>query len=260
MFKRMLASVGIGAAQVDLLLHQEAVRAGDTITGIVRIQGGRVNQEVEDVYTFLKTRYLQQLNNSNLLMEATIAKIKLAGKFTVEAERTYELPATIQLPAHTPITLSRTPVWLQTGLEISEGVDPKDEDYLHIRPHPYAATVLEAIDQHGLRLRDASCEYSPHYGRPNGQAFIQKFEFVPGPGSPFRDRLAEVDLILYPREDSINLLLQIDRKTRGLTGLFAEAMNAEERFVQLRFTPEQLASGAGSVADDFAETIRRHIV
>lgn len=44
MFKRMLASAGIGAAKVDLMLHQDFVNAGDTISGTVRIQGGRVDQ------------------------------------------------------------------------------------------------------------------------------------------------------------------------------------------------------------------------
>ncbi|HBS44485.1 MAG TPA: sporulation protein SpoOM, partial [Paenibacillus sp.] len=62
MFKRMLASAGIGAAKVDLMLHQDFVNAGDTISGTVRIQGGRVDQEVDDVYAFVKTRYLKELN------------------------------------------------------------------------------------------------------------------------------------------------------------------------------------------------------
>ncbi|MFD0674636.1 sporulation protein [Cohnella sp. GCM10027633] len=256
MFKRMLASVGIGAAQVDLMLHQEAVRAGDTITGVVRIQGGRVNQEVEDVYAFLRTRYLKENNDARLNLEATIAKFKLAGKFTVEAEQVYEFPVSLQLPAITPVTLGRTPVWFQTGLEINDGVDPKDQDYLHVRPHPYAATVLEAVEQLGFRLRDANCEYAPHYGRPNGLPFVQEFEFIPG--SQFRDRLDELEIIFYPHDHGIDLLLQIDRRSRGLGGLFAEAMDTDESFVKVRFGRDQLASGAGFIASELAETIRRY--
>lgn len=41
----MLASVGIGAAQVDLMLHQDTVNAGDMISGVVRIQGGAYKQD-----------------------------------------------------------------------------------------------------------------------------------------------------------------------------------------------------------------------
>lgn len=256
MFKRMLASVGIGAAQVDLMLHQDAVKAGDTITGVVRIQGGRVNQQVEDVYAFVKTRYLKEVNDSKMYVEATIAKIPLAGKFTVEAEQTYEFPVSFRLPPHTPVTMGRTPVWIHTGLEINEGVDPKDQDQLHVMPHPHTAVVLQAADQLGFRLRDVSCEYAPYYGRPYGLPFVQEFEFLPSP--QYRGRLDELEIVCYPDDDGIGLLLQIDRKARGLAGLFAEAMDADERFVKLRFNREQLASGPNFVAAQLAETIRQY--
>ncbi|MNY72103.1 hypothetical protein D3C86_2105860 [compost metagenome] len=55
------------------------------------------------------------------------------------------------------------------------------------------------------------------------------------------------------------MLLQIDRKTRGLAGLFAEALDTDERFVKVRFDHNQLASGAGYVAGQLAEIIRKYI-
>lgn len=256
MFKRMLASVGIGAAQIDLMLHEEAVKAGDTITGVVRIQGGRVNQQVEDVNAYVKTRYLKEVNDSKIYAEATIAKIPLAGKFTVEAERTYEFPVSFRLPPHTPATMGNTQVWIHTGMEINEGLDPKDEDYLHVMPHPYTAIVLKAADQLGFRLRDASNEYAPYHGRPYGLPFVQEFEFLPS--AQYRGRLDEIEIVCYPDDDGIGLLLQIDRKARGLAGLFAEAMDTDERFVKLRFTREQLAGGPSVVASRLEETIRKY--
>ena len=87
MFKRMLASVGIGSAKVDLMLHQDVVKAGDMISGIVRIEGGRVDQEVDDVYAFVMTRYLREQNDSKREVEAAVSKFLLAGKFTVKAEQ-----------------------------------------------------------------------------------------------------------------------------------------------------------------------------
>ncbi|MNC72738.1 hypothetical protein D3C75_1238330 [compost metagenome] len=52
--------------------------------------------------------------------------------------------------------------------------------------------------------------------------------------------------------------MQIDRKARGLAGLFAEALDADERFVKMRFDRNELASGAHYIADRLADTIRKY--
>ncbi|WP_310830754.1 sporulation protein [Paenibacillus pedocola] len=256
MFKRMLASAGIGAAEVNLMLHQDVVKAGDTLSGIVRIQGGRVDQKVNDVYAFVKTRYVKEHNDTKSHVEATIAKFLLASGFTVEAEKVYEFPVSFQLPGVTPVTMGRTPVWIQTGLDIKEAVDPKDEDHLQVLPHPHSAVVLDAVTQLGFRLREVSCEYAPHYGKNNGLPFVQEFEF--SPSSQFRGQLDELEIMFYPDEHGVELLLQVDRRARGLSGLFAEALDADESFVKLHFDRNQLAAGTGYIADQLLAAIRRH--
>jgi len=257
MFKRMLANVGIGAARVDLMLREETVRAGDTISGVVRIQGGRVDQQVEDVYAYVKTRYLKDVNHTKIYVDATIAAIPLAGKFTVEAEREYELPVAFRLPPYTPVTMGGTQVWIRTGVEINEAIDPKDEDYLQVTPHPCAAVVLDAAERLGFRLRDASCVYAPYYGLAKGLPFVQEFEYLPS--TELRDRLDELQIVCYPDDDGIGVLLQIDRQARGLAGLFAEATDAdEEHYARLRFKREQLAAGPGIVASWIEEKVRKY--
>jgi sporulation-control protein len=256
-YKRMLASVGIGAAQVDLMLHQDTVNAGEIISGVVRIQGGRVDQQITDVYAFVMTRYLKEQNDTKTQIEAPVAKFQLTGEFTVEAEQVYELPVSFQLPNNTPATLGRTPVWIQTGLDIKEAIDPKDQDQLQVRPHPHSEVVLEAVNELGFRLREVTCEYAPSIGRENGVPFVQEYEFVPT--MQFRGQLDELEIIFFPDEDGVDLLLQIDRKARGLAGLFAEATGTDERFVRVRFDRNQLDSGTSYVADELAELIRRYL-
>ncbi|MNO21294.1 Sporulation-control protein spo0M [compost metagenome] len=256
MFKRMLASAGIGAAEVNLMLHQDTVSAGDTITGVVRIQGGRVDQKVDDVYAFVRTRYVKEHNDSKSNVEATVCKFLLAEKFTIKAEQVYEFPVSFQLPLFTPVTMGRTPVWIHTGLDIKEALDPSDQDHLQVGPHPHSAIILEAVNLLGFRLREVSCEYAPHYGKINGLPFVQEFEFVPA--SSFRGQLDELEIIFYPDENGVGLLMQIDRKARGLAGLFAEALDADERFVKMRFDRNELASGAHYIADRLADTIRKY--
>ncbi|URN95880.1 MAG: sporulation protein [Candidatus Pristimantibacillus lignocellulolyticus] len=257
MFKRMLASAGIGAATVDLMLHQDVVNAGDIITGVVRIQGGRVAQQVDDVYAFVMTRYVKEQNDTKVKVDATVAKFLLAGKFTVEAEQVYEFPVSFQLPVNTPVTMGRTPVWIQTGLDIKEAFDPQDRDQLQVNPHPYVSVILDAVNQLGFRTREVTCEYSPRYSRSSELPFIQEFEFVTT--SQFRNQLDELEIIFYPDDNGVDLLLQIDRKARGLAGLFSEALDTDESFVRMRFNRNQLAYGANSVAGLLSDTIRKYV-
>lgn len=257
MFKRMLASVGIGAAQVNLMLHQDVVSAGDSISGIVRIQGGKVSQQIDDVHAFVMTRYVKEQNDSKRNVDAVIAKFRLAGKFTAEAGQVYEFPVSFQLPASTPATMGRTQVWIQTGLDISDAIDPTDVDRLQVRPHRYSATVLEAVNQMGFRLREVSCEYSPRYGQKNGVPFVQEFEFVPS--SQFRGHLDELEIFFYPDETGVELLLQVDRKVRGFSSFLAEAAGTDESFVRIRFSREHLDLGTDYIAGQLANLIQKYI-
>lgn len=256
MFNRILASVGIGSAKVDLMLHQDTVPAGGTITGVVRIVGGNVDQQVDDVYAYIKTQYIRENNDHKSYQTATIGKYLLAGKFTVAAKQHYEFPVSFQLPPDTPVSMGRTPVWIQTGLDIKDAVDPTDKDYLHILPHPHASVVLQAVEQLGFRLREVSCEYAPRYAR-GGYSFVQEFEFVPT--TNYRSQLDELEIIFYPNEYGVELLLQIDRRARGLSGLFMEALDADESFVRVQFDRAQLSQGSNIIANELNHLIGRYV-
>ncbi|MEF3307797.1 sporulation protein [Paenibacillus sp. GYB004] len=257
MFKRILASVGLGSAQVDLMLQRNVARAGDTIRGVVRIQGGRVDQQVDDVYAFVMTRYLKEQNDRKTEVEAAVSKFLLTGKFIVQAEQVYEFPVSFQLPVAMPVTMGRTPVWIQTGLDIKDAVDPNDQDALQVRPHRYCEIILEAVSKLGFQLREVTCEYAPYFGRKNGLPFVQEFEFVPT--SKFQYQLDELEIIFYPDENGVELLLEIDRKSRGLAGWFAEAIDEDESYVRIRFDRTKLNYGASYIAGQLAQTIRRYI-
>lgn len=255
MFKRMLASAGIGAAKVDLMLYQDTVQAGDTVNGVVRIVGGRVDQQVDDVHVYLMTRYVRERNDSKVLENATIAKFLLAGKFTVKADQVYEFPVSLTLPDFTPATLGNTPVWLQTGLDIKDAVDPKDQDWLKVQPHPHSSVVLQAVNQLRFRLREVCCEYAPRYAK-GGLPFVQEFEFVPT--TNFRNQLDELEIFFYPDERGVELVLQIDRKSRGLFGAFMESIDADESFVRIRFEHVHLTQGPGYIAQQLNSLLTRY--
>ncbi len=47
MFKTLLASLGVGAAKVDLVLDQNQITMGEKVTGQVRLTGGEVKQTIQ---------------------------------------------------------------------------------------------------------------------------------------------------------------------------------------------------------------------
>jgi sporulation-control protein len=255
LFKKMLATVGIGAAEVDMQIDDARVAAGGSLSGTVRIRGGRVDQEVDDVYAYVMTSYLKESNDRKMNVDAVIAKVPLAGKMLVKAGQAYEFPFAFSLPNHTPATMGRTRVWIQTGLDIKEAVDPKDRDGIEVYPHPHARVVLDAVQALGFRLRSVSNEYSPRYGK--SAPFVQEFEFVPS--NQFRGQLDELEVILYPEDHGVELLLQIDRKARGLMGLLAEVTDTDESFVRCGFSAAELARGERAIAEQLAALIRRYV-
>lgn len=256
LFKRMFASMGVGSAKVDLMLYQDTIQAGGMVNGVVRIAGGQVTQQIDDVYAYVMTKYIRERNDAKMLENGVIAKFLLAGKFTLEARQIHEFPVSFQLPAITPATMERTPVWIQTGLDINNAIDPTDQDYIKVLPHPHSSVVLQAVNRLGFRLREVSCEYAPRYAR-GGMSFVQEFEFVPT--TNYRNQLDELEIIFYPDERGVELLLQIDRKSRGFFGALAEAMDVDESFVHVRFEQQHLAQGVDYIANELNNFIFRYV-
>ncbi|SDD15384.1 sporulation-control protein [Paenibacillus sp. UNCCL117] len=253
-FKKMLASVGIGSAKVDTELDSAQVVVDGTISGRVRVQGGQTEQRVENIYLYLKTSYVREHNDSKVTHEAVIAKYQLSAAFTLNPGENKEIPFHFALPQQMPITLRQAPVWVETGLDISQAVDPTDRDYIQVLPNQEIQTVLDALDNLGFRLREVTNDYAPRLG--GALPFVQEFEFVPT--THFRGKLDELEVLFFPRGADLELMLQIDRKARGLRGLFAEEMGLDESLVRVTIPGGELRRGVQTVAGQLKELISRY--
>ncbi len=105
-------------------------------------------------------------------------------------------------------------------------------------------TVLEALtNELGIRMRKVEMEYSRRH------RYVQEFEFMPG--SDFHRDLDELEA------SRVELILQIDRRAKGLGGLFSEALEMDEDFVRVSFTDAEINQGVHSVADKLRITIQQ---
>lgn len=254
-FKKMLASVGIGSAKVDTELDSAEVEVGGVLSGVVRVQGGRTEQQIERIYLYVKTQYVKEENDQKVTRVAEIGKYLLCDAFLLQPDEEKEIPFSFRLPVQMPLTLRNAPVWVETGLDIEMAVNPTDRDYIQVTPNHQIQTVLDALDELGFRLREVTNEYAPRLGR--SLPFVQEFEFVPT--THFRGKLDELEVMFFPQGENLQLLLQIDRRARGLSGLFAEALEMDESFVRLTIPGSELKRGEQSVAVRLKNLIANYV-
>ncbi|MGG3561419.1 sporulation protein [Neobacillus rhizosphaerae] len=231
-FDKVFASVGIGAASVDTKLEKDTYMPGETVQGVVEIKGGKVEQQIDEIYLSLNTTYLKESDDRKYNVTATIDRFRLTTPFTIRSNERKEIPFTFQLPYDTPLSIGRSKVWVTTGLDIKGGVDPSDKDYLKVIPNQLMTAVFNAVDNLGFRIREADCEEAPR--RLRGRLpFVQEFEFVPTSGL-FRGKLDELEVVfLSSGNGTLDLMFQVDRRAKGLSGLFSEAMGMDETNVRL---------------------------
>ncbi|MDF2680257.1 MAG: spo0M [Brevibacillus sp.] len=255
MFKKLLASVGIGSAQVDTRLEQDSLIPGEVLSGEVHLTGGDVAQEIDEIYMYVITHYERETNDSKVKEECTLIKHRLTEPIVLLPKEHKVLPFAFQLPYETPLTMGRQPVYLRTGLDIKNAIDPGDSDFIEVRLHPLMAKVLDAVQQIGFQLYKVDCEYNRHLGKTH--PFVQEFEFRPT--GPYRSRVEELEVVFFLREDSVEVLMELDKRARGFLGAFEEAFNLDERYVRFRLDMDDLNRPTSVIADSIEELIRKQI-
>lgn len=251
MFKKLLSSVGVGAAKVDTKLYKTSYTVGEKLEGVVMIQGGQVEQEIDNIYLSLLSQYEDEVDDTKIMRTAVIEKFELLQAFTIGVNEQKEVPFSFQIPYSTPATLGKTNVWIQTGLDIKMAVDPQDRDYIKIKPHPLVEDFLHAVERLGFKLRKVDCEKAPASFR-NRVPFVQEFEFKPYSGE-FARKLDELEAVFTVSENQVDVLLQVDRRARGLGGFLAEALEMDESYVRFSYSRADVPS----LPETIANTIRK---
>lgn len=249
--KRMLSSIGIGAAQVDTQIEDEPFAPGETMDALVTITGGQVETQVDDIYFSLYTNYEEERDDQTVSRTALLDKIKLRDRFVLAPEEQIELPVSIQLPWDTPLTLGKTKVWVQTGLDVKHAIDPGDTDHIQVVPDVLVGSLFEALESLGFTMVEATCEGVANH-RYGERPFAQEFEFKPVQG-PFAQRLDELEIVYFQLEDGVEVLLEVDRKARGLRGLLAELTDTDESHVRFVFGEADIDHLADHLYDVIAE-------
>ena len=247
MFKKLLSSVGIGAAKVDTRLYKTSYTVGEALEGVVTIQGGDVEQEIDSIYLSLLSEYEDEINDKKVRKTVVLEKCQLQQSFTIGVNENLEIPFSFDIPYSTPATLGKSKVWVRTGLDIKMAIDPQDNDYIEIKPHPLVVNFLQAVDQLGFKLRKVDCEKAPLSMR-NKMPFVQEFEFKPNRGE-FARKLDELEAVFTVSGNRVDVLLQVDRKARGLGGFLSEALEMDESYVRFSYSQADVPALPETIAN-----------
>lgn len=256
MLKNLFASVGIGSAKLDARVLGGTLVPGGDLAGEISIRGGSATQEIRGVSLRIVTDFEDEVGDDTVRVPVVLSEFRIPEQITVAPGETLTLPFTLDVPYETPVTVGRQRVFLKSGLDIQKAIDASDKDELTISPTPLMQGVLDGMERLGFRLHRANCEKDRHLGR--GVPFVQEFEFKPTDGF-YRSRVDEIDVMFMPKAGGVDILLEVDRKARGLSGFFESAMNRDDRYVRLSATDADLGRSADAWATLLKAAIDPHL-
>lgn len=223
MLKKLLASVGIGKAKVDTILLQDQLHAGQDFNIEIVIKGGDVEQQLNGIELAVMASAKAESNIGEEEVEynksVVLQKWQHQLDFTIQPGETISKQVTLALHPEVPATnlfgnrIGK--VWLQTGLDIKNGIDGSDKDPLNILPSPTQLAVLDAVQQSGYYLFKADIEAGMVRARDFASHLpcYQEYEFKPESRSLFGAR--ELEVTFVDNGQSTGVLIEVDRAFVG---------------------------------------------
>ena len=219
MFKKILASVGIGSAEVDTVINSQQVQPGGILSVTVVIKAGDAEQDVSGLQLNLMAQTKYETDNGEGYRNQVLQSWSIDQKLQLKPGDTHQIPMQLQLHPETPVTHlpcqnNQSRVWLETGLEVDLALDPSDRDPLMIAPSQTMMNCMEAMERCGLRMVKADIEY----GSLRGNGFestigcYQELEYRP---EGWLTSLNEVELSFISRPGVLHVLIEVDRAFRG---------------------------------------------
>ncbi|ASP39107.1 sporulation control protein Spo0M [Bacterioplanes sanyensis] len=220
MFKKLMATVGIGGAKVDTILLTHSLIPGGLLEAEIHIDAGDVEQHINGLDLALCTQMKVETDDDAQWQTHILQRWRVCEERTLSAGEQLIVPLSEPIHAETPVTElplahHQTRVWLTTGLDISLALDASDTDSLKVAPNPAMIACMQAMDTLGYDLFKADVEH----GYLRGQQFqsqsgcYQELEYRPNQRSWLG--VKEVELSFIAEEEYTHALVEIDRAFRG---------------------------------------------
>jgi len=215
MFKKILAKVGIGNAEVDTRLDNATIEPGGTLSGTIHLRGGSTEQKIDKFYLSLVANVKYQVEDAIGYKLVPFMHYDIDSSFTIGINEEIEIPISLTIPNDVPITTFGKEVLnpnhhisIRTGVDIEAAIDPTDLDHISVKPTPLMSLFFQAMEKMGFRLYKTDIEE----GRIQGSKlpFYQEFEYQP-PYGAFEGKIREVELTFIPNGEGYSVIFEVDR-------------------------------------------------
>jgi sporulation-control protein len=216
MFKKVLASIGIGAAKVDTVLHTEHLQPGQKFSAEVIITAGDVEQDISGLELALMTKVKVESDEGDYFADHVLEKWSIVDQRTLTPGEELRIPFEARLHSETPITqisqgLNQSVVWIATGLNIDFALDATDRDPVYVYPNEAVKTFMQAMEKLGYKLVKSDVEkgYLRTSNFNSTSGCYQELEYKPAGLKVFGPK--EVELSFVPEAHKTHVLIEIDR-------------------------------------------------
>lgn len=215
-FKKLLASMGAGGADIEAVLHQPNVQPGNTVEGEIRLAGGEVEQDIEHIKVELVGKVKVESGDSHYYETMPFHGKQLSGKFEIQPELRTSFPFALEVPWETPINhvqqqpLHGSVIGVRTELSIDDARDDADLDEIAVHPLPAQQAILDAFAKLGFRFMKADLERGKLRGTNQRLPFYQEIEFRAGP--PYNQAINEVEVSFVAGPQACEVVLEADKR------------------------------------------------
>jgi sporulation-control protein len=150
LFETVLASMGMGAAKIDLRLNREVVTTGEEVTGQIVVTGGSTEQKVEGLSVYFMLQSVHARNGNSLTERVAMIDIT-HEEFMIQPNETINFPFSFICPSIIPSSSINTKYYFITNLEIKNAIDSHDRDYIKVLPNKQVEQFLTGFKQLGFK-------------------------------------------------------------------------------------------------------------
>jgi sporulation-control protein len=233
MFKKILSSIGIGAAKIDLVLHQSATTTGGKLEGEIQLKGGEAAQELGEILVELEVRSGYVHDDRTINVHEILYRTVLQDATTISPGEHRVVPVVIEIPKNIPVTSLFTKYSLKTNLDIKQGLDAGDRDYIQILPSGILKNFMDAMKELGFQ--------------PKGEAFNGQYQIIDF--RPTQWLAGQLDELVFSyrtamSDRELSGSFEIDKRGSGFGGWLADELDLDEAKGRYRFTADQLSTSA----------------
>lgn len=194
MFKTLLAKMGKGGAQIDLILDKDQVHLGDRVKGKLLIRGGIIDQEIDKVVIDL----MIHIRIDQQVYSHSVAKFPFHSPCSVHPSEEITFPFSYQLPSNLLVSGYTVSYQFVTRLDIAAGAKYTNTDPIIITPPHSFQPLLNALEQLGFHEKYGSRTYD---GR------MQAFEF--NPTTFLKKKVRELEMVVAIGNETVCLFVQL---------------------------------------------------